>query len=144
MTASPAPREEPTNVAPLPPFMITVERLLLAIRWIGWVSRYGGAAWPEDRVSPDGFGGREQSLAIVRRYDISTPVFDRLGFWDETLMLLAPNKSLYATKIDISGLIADLRENVHAEFLTGFESFLRAMACGELTQADMMSASTAV
>ena len=122
------------------------DRLLLALRWCGW------AAWTErlsdnfhdNQTSRDGFGDLAQTRELVRRFDIRSLIF-LSTLWSDVIDLMSTNPQMLGIEIDISGLLNRLAAGRRKpeELFGGFLKFLRAMACGELTEADLMKKATA-
>lgn len=115
------------------------DKLRQAIVWFAW-ARHHLTPNPTGRPAPStGFVDRDRVTALVERFDISARIYAKIDLWTDVGDIIAATPWAQQTDFSLSALLTRLAvTTADAEtHLRGFIRFLAAIACGELSTAEL-------
>jgi hypothetical protein len=116
-------------------FKIRGERLLNALAWMAYVDRerrpHPQSVLPDDHPARP-LASRFQMYGILATVSIQ-------HLWPDARSLLLRNPVFQVAEVEIGGLVEDLERRYRPTLVEAFVTFLKAVACGEVTEADLQS-----
>ena len=119
---------------------MTGSRLHTVVTWLAWAHHHLIPNPGKHRAPASGFVERDKVAAMVERFGISAKVYATANLWSDLGAVIAATPALQTATFDLTELLGRMAKNMAESELhmSGFVRLLQMVACGELTETELL------